>query len=118
MPIIANQKLYNFVKEYADKIYEKPSAFKSGFIVKTYKSMGGKYIDDDKPKNLKRWINEKWINVSPNEEYPTFRPTKRINKMTPLTVDEIDKKNLKEQIKRKQIIKGDSNLPPFKMKNQ
>lgn len=28
MPIIANQKLYNFVKEYADKIYEKPSAFK------------------------------------------------------------------------------------------
>lgn len=117
MPIIANQKLYNFVKEYADKIYEKPSAFKSGFIIKTYKSMGGKYIDDDKEKNLKRWFKEDWKDIG-NKEYPVFRPMKRINKMTPLTVDEIDKKNLKEQIKRKQIIKGDSNLPPFKMKNQ
>ena len=117
MPIIANQKLYNFVKEYADKIYEKPSAFKSGFIVKTYKSMGGKYIDDDKPKKLKNWMREKWLDIG-NKEYPVFRPTRRINKDTPLTVDEIDEKNLKEQIKLKQIIKGDSNLPPFKMKNQ
>jgi hypothetical protein len=117
MPIIANQKLYDLVKDYADTIYKKSSAFKSGFIVKTYKSLGGDYIDDNKPKKLKNWFREDWQDIG-NKEYPTFRPTKRINKDTPLIVDEIDEKNLKEQIKRKQIYKGDRNLPPFKKKNQ
>jgi len=28
-------------------------------IVKTYKSMGGRYADDNKPTNLKRWFEEK-----------------------------------------------------------
>ena len=27
----------------ADEIYEKPSAYKSGYIVKKYKELGGKY---------------------------------------------------------------------------
>jgi len=36
MPIILDQDLYNKVKLYADTIYKKPSAYKSGFIVKTY----------------------------------------------------------------------------------
>jgi len=37
-------------------------------------------------------------------------------KLTPLTIDEIDKEDLKKQIKRKQIIKGSKNLKPFKPK--
>jgi len=41
----------------------------------------------------------------------------KVNKNTPLTVNEIDKKNLKSQIKKKQIIKGEYNLSPFKQKN-
>jgi hypothetical protein len=47
------------------------------------------------------------------KDYPVYRPTKRINKNTPLTVFEIDKKNLQKQIKLKQIIRGNKNLPKF-----
>jgi len=115
MPIIANPYLYEQVKKYADTIYNKSSAFKSGFIQKIYQNNGGTYIDDNKPKNLKRWFKEEWRDVG-NKDYPVFRPTKRISKQTPLTVDEIDKQNLKKQIKKKQIIRGNKNLSPFKKK--
>ena len=103
MPIIDNQDLYDKVKAYADAIYEKPSAYKSGFIVKKYKELGGTYTDDNKPKKLKRWYKEEWADIG-NKEYPVYRPTKRVSNDTPLTADEIDSKNLKEQIKLKQKI--------------
>jgi len=112
MPIVLDKELYDLVKEKADKIYSKSSAFKSGYIVKTYKELGGRYKDDHQPKNLERWYQEKWEDVG-NKDYPVFRPTIRINENTPLTVNEIDKKNLNKQIKQKQIIRGDKNLPPF-----
>jgi hypothetical protein len=112
MPIPINKKLYEIAKNEADKIYKKSSAFKSGFIVKRYKEMGGTYKDDGKPKNLKRWYKEKWQDIG-NKEYPVFRPTVRINKNTPLTVKEIDKSDLKKQILLKQKLKGDFNLPKF-----
>ena len=115
MPRILNQELYDEVKKQADKIYKKSSAYKSGYIVKQYKELGGKYADDNKPENLKRWYKEKWQDVG-HKSYPVYRPTVRINKHTPLTVNELDKKDLKEQIKRKQIIKGNKKLPPFKSK--
>jgi hypothetical protein len=114
MPIIADPILYNAVKQYADTIYKKSSAYKSGFIVKTYKNLGGRYLDDNRSKNLKRWFKEEWKDIG-NKEYPVYRPTRIIDpKNTPLTVDEIDKQNLKKQIKEKQIIRGTKNLSPFK----
>jgi len=112
MPIIDNQKLYDEVKKYADTIYSKPSAYKSGYIVKRYKELGGTYTDDKKPKNLKRWFKEDWTDIG-GMEYPVYRPTKRISKNTPLTPQEIALDNLKSQIEMKQIIKGKKNLPPF-----
>jgi len=112
MPTPVNTKLYEFAKQIADNKYDKSSAYKSGFIVKTYKEFGGKYIDDDKPKNLKQWFKEDWKDIG-GEKYPVLRPTKRVNKKTPLTADEIDPKNLKEQIALKQKIKGKKNLPRF-----
>jgi len=117
MPIINDKDLYAKAKKMADEIYKKPSAFKSGFIVKIYKELGGTYKDDNEEKELKRWFEAKWININPNKkQYPVYRPTVRVNKKTPLTVAEIDKKQLKEQIKLKQKIKGAKNLPPFKPK--
>jgi hypothetical protein len=107
--------LYNRVKLYADKIYEKNSAYKSGFIIKKYKELGGTFKDDNQPKKLKQWFNEKWLDVG-HLNYPVYRPSIRINKSTPLTIHEIDKNNLNKQIKLKQVIKGDFNLPPFKKK--
>jgi hypothetical protein len=112
MPKILNPDLYQQAKEYADKIYSKPSAYKSGFIVKKYKELGGKYEDDNKPKNLKRWYKEDWKDIG-DLDYPVFRPTIKINSKTPLTPNEIDKNNLKNQILLKQEIRGNKNLPPF-----
>ena len=37
-------ELYARVKQMADAKYTKPSAYKSGWIVKTYKELGGKRI--------------------------------------------------------------------------
>ena len=114
--MIDNPKLYKEVKEEADKIYKKPSAYKSGYIVKEYKKRGGTYSGNH-PTNegLDRWYKEKWTDVG-NQSYPVYRPTKRITKDTPLLPNEIDKGNLKQQIILKQKIKGNKNLPAFKAK--
>jgi len=108
-----NPALYAKAKAIADKTYSKPSAYKSGFIVKKYKEMGGEYEDEpDGKRPLERWFKEDWKDVG-NKEYPVYRPTKRISKDTPLTPDEIDPENLKLQIKEKQKIRGDRNLSAF-----
>ena len=111
MPKPDNMTLYNKVKQQAETVYKKPSAYRSGYIVKTYKELGGTYSDDGKPKNLKRWYLEDWQSIG--GKYPTYRPRKRISKMTPLTVNEINPLNLKKQIALKQTIKGKKNLPAF-----
>lgn len=112
MPTPLNKELYDKVKSEADRVYDRPSAYKSGWIVKRYKELGGKYADDNKPKNLKRWFKEEWRDIG-GQDYPVYRPTKRISKDTPLTASEIDPKQALEQIALKQIIKSESNLPPF-----
>lgn len=112
MPVPIDNELYEKAKRKADEIYKKPSAYKSGFIVKTYKEMGGRYRDDNEPKDLKRWFKEEWKDIG-KLEYPVYRPTKKINELTPLTPKEINKQNLYNQIILKQVIKGKSNLPPF-----
>jgi hypothetical protein len=58
-----NPRLYAKAKAKADETYKTHSAYKSGFIVKEYKRLGGKYLEDSKPKDLKRWFKEKWGDV-------------------------------------------------------
>ena len=113
MPIVEDQQLYNAVKRDADRVYGKPSAYKSGWIVRTYKQRGGTYADDNKSKDLKRWFKEDWKDIG-GQDYPVYRPTKRVSKDTPLTADEIDPIQAKKQIALKQKIKGEANLPKFK----
>jgi hypothetical protein len=117
MNVPLDKNLYERVKREADIVYNKPSAYKSGWLVKRYLELGGKYSDNTKNNNqgLTRWFKEDWKDIG-HKAYPVYRPTRRISKATPLTVGEIDKKNLKEQIKLKQKIKGASNLPAFKKK--
>lgn len=118
--IFLNTDLHEIAKMYANEKYDRPSAYKSGYIVKLYKDLGGKFSDDNKEKPLKRWFNEKWQDINPNKtnrSYPVYRPTIRINKNTPLTVDEVDSKNLYQQAKLKQKLK-DNKLPPFKKVSQ
>jgi hypothetical protein len=114
---INNPALYAKAKRIADRTYKKPSAYKSGFIVKTYKELGGTYRNNpSSPKTLKRWFKEKWADIG-HKSYPVYRPTKRINKHTPLTASEIDPVQARKQIRLKQKIRGKSNLPRFARKN-
>jgi hypothetical protein len=112
MPIPINLELYNIVKKEADKIYSKPSAYKSGYIVKEYKKRGGTYQNDRRPRNLKRWFKEEWGDIG-GKDYPVYRPFKRISKDTPLTAYEIDPVQAEKQIALKQRIRGSRNLPKF-----
>ena len=97
---------YKKAKKEADKTYEKPSAYKSMFIVKLYKQYGGRYTDENKlnkTKSTSRWLREKWVQVSSylkdgkkvacgSEKAGNIhacRPTVRVNKQTPLTIDEL-----------------------------
>jgi hypothetical protein len=95
--------------------YKKPSAYRSGVLVKVYKELGGRYEGGSKASApLSAWFKERWTDLAPEGQYPVYRPTVRVNKDTPLTVSEIDPGNLKKQIKLKQVYKGDRNLPAFK----
>ena len=112
---VKNQELYEKVKKIVNKQYKKPSAYRSGAYIKLYKEMGGEFIDNGKEKPLKNWFKQEWKDVNPlktESSYPVYRPTKKYGK-TPLTIDEIDPKNLIEQSIKKQKIKGKSNLEPF-----
>ena len=116
MSIPKNKKLYEEVKAEADTKYKKPSAYKSGWIVKEYKKRGGTYKGKkDEKEGLARWYKEEWADIG-GKEYPVYRPTKRITKDTPLTASEIDPVQAKKQIKKKQTIKGEKNLPKFQKK--
>ena len=105
-------ELYAKVKRMADEKYAKPSAYKSGWIVKTYKEMGGKYTGKKTQEGLTQWYKEDWKDVG-NQSYPVYRPTKIINKNTPLTADEVKPSILRQQILLKQKLRGRRNLPPF-----
>lgn len=121
-----DEKLYARAKKMANKIYDRPSAYKSGYIVKTYKKMGGTYADNNrggksKKSSLSRWFREKWTDVNPNKtnnSYPVYRPTVRISENTPLTADEINEKDLIEKAKVKQRYGANIKLAPFKKKKK
>ena len=109
-----NKKLYEKAKSEVYPKYKKPSAYRSGAVVKRYKELGGKFKEDGERK-LKRWFEEEWKDIG-KKNYPVYRPSKRITKDTPLTPGEIDPENLKLQIEEKQKIKGEKNLKPFEAK--
>lgn len=110
---IQDKELYEKARKIIYQQYKKPSAYRSGALVKKYKELGGKYTGEKQKKGLVRWFKEKWEDIG-NKDYPVYRPTVRVSKETPLLVKEIKPDNLKKQIKLKQKIKGDKNLPKFK----
>ena len=91
---VVNKELYSKAKEKANKKYgSKTSAYKSMYIVSTYKKMGGKYSGKKEKKGVDKWNDEKWIQVIPYlESGKACRPLKRIDKNTPITLPEVIKK--------------------------
>jgi hypothetical protein len=69
-----DMKLYRQIKHEADNVYKKPSAYKSGWVVKEYKKRGGKYKGSKTDEGLTRWFLENWKDVG-NKNYPVYRPT-------------------------------------------
>lgn len=121
MPRPLDPKLYERARRAVDRVYKKPSAFRSGAIVKLYKRLGGRYADDHHPKNLARWFKEKWQDVNPlktKTSYPVFRPTVRVSSRTPLTVHEVDPSDLRRKSRLKQKFRGEHNLPPFQSRRR
>jgi hypothetical protein len=119
MPIPSDPKLYERARRETYVHYKTPSAYRSGALVKLYKKLGGTYEDDGHEATLKRWFKEKWQDVNPfknKKSYPVYRPTVRVNARTPLTVNEVDVRDLRRQSKIKQIIRNEHNLHPFKPK--
>lgn len=110
---VKNPSLYLKAKKEADeKFDEKTSAYKSMWIVKRYKELGGKYSTAKKDTGeTTRWLEEKWVQIIPfvtkNEEIEcgsavrqkkACRPLKRVDKNTPMTIKEIVKKHGKEKV--------------------
>jgi hypothetical protein len=99
----------------ADHVYgTKTSAYKSMFIVKTYKSMGGTY-EGTKPvrdRGTTRWLRETWIAVQPFLDHGikipcgvsdrrrkhACRPSKRVSSKTPITIQEAIRKHGKPAV--------------------
>jgi hypothetical protein len=113
--------IYKKSLDKANKVYGiKTSAYRSAYIVKTYKELGGK-INNKSPK-LDRWFKEKWIQVVPYLKEKKIvecgtktkslgkacRPLKRITKDTPITIKELEKIHSKKDLIRVAKIKDKS----------
>lgn len=103
---ILNPKIYEKAKKDADKVYERNSAYKSMYISKRYKELGGKYSGKKQKKkgSTTKWTEEQWVQVIPylksgkkiacgadNKKNKVCRPLKRVDKNTPITIKELQK---------------------------
>lgn len=107
---VLNPDLYKKAKRKADQTYKVNSAYKSMFLVSEYKRLGGKYSGKKENKGVKRWNNEKWIQVLPfiesgkrvacgfGSNTKGCRPSVRIDKDTPMTIQELIKKHGKKKL--------------------
>ena len=107
---VLNPKLYKKAKQMADSVYKRHSAYKSMFIQKKYQELGGKYSGSKNTKGVTRWNKEKWIQVVPfllegkrvacgeGENPKGCRPSVRVDKETPMTIQELVKKHGKANL--------------------
>ncbi|ABT16681.1 hypothetical protein ATCV1_Z547R [Acanthocystis turfacea chlorella virus 1] len=118
-----DQAAYDRIKRQVKAQVERwPSAYASGMVVQKYKAAMAKkgkkpYKSSSPPKKktaLKRWFDEKWVDVTTGKKcgsvhtskyYPVCRPQKRVSEDTPRTVKELSKKQREKMIKLKQKAK-------------
>jgi hypothetical protein len=98
-PIPNDKELYEKIKKEITNKY-KPSAYRSGLLVKKYKEeyykkhkSNNAYSGNREQSNLKRWFDEKWRSNTGEVGYKNkgdiYRPTIRINNKTPTTIHEL-----------------------------
>lgn len=103
-----DEKLWKKVKKIADKTYEQPSAYKSGFMVKKYKELGGQFAGKNTA-GLTRWFAEEWKNQHGKLGYQhkndIYRPTIKVTAKTPKTWKELNTKDV-DRAKKEKSEKG------------
>ena len=96
-----DKTLYKQVVKDAKKKFETwPSAYASMWVQREYQRLGGEYTKKDT--GLKDWRRERWIQLLPllkdgkivvcgddNKETKACRPSVRVNKDTPITIQEL-----------------------------
>lgn len=113
MPKPNDKELYDKVKKEITNKY-KPSAYRSGLLVKKYKEEYYKkhknnnaYSGDRQNSNLKRWFSEKWRTDKGEIGYKNkgdiYRPTIRINSKTPTTINELTPQQISRAKKEKKL---------------
>ena len=111
-----DQRLYDeVVRDVRRRVSSWPSAYASGQVVREYKRRGGRYEGSRRrDASLSRWFKEDWRNVCERDSsgsYPTCdagsrrmpycRPTVRVSKRTPRTVDEMSHIQLRSLCEQK-----------------
>lgn len=122
---VINKSLYMEIKDKIKREHKKNNkrwgAYSSGHLVKEYKKRGGKYRQNNSPKKLSRWFDEKWIDVCEypkikkcgrktinSRDFPYCRPLYRVNKKTPITVKELSLYQKQKLCKEKRIIEKEN----------
>jgi hypothetical protein len=126
-----DKKLYEKVKKMATKKFtSKTGIYRSSWIVKKYKELGGKYKGKKSTTGLKRWFKEDWVDLNrpiiknnkivgyqkcgrksvDKAVYPLCRPNKRISSKTPRTIKEISKKSISKAKKDKAKVRNKKNI--------
>jgi len=107
-PKPVDKNLYDEVKSYIYHKYPQHSAYRSGLLVKAYKSEFTKKhgniepYTNPKPRTtgLKRWFDEEWVNQNGTIGYEKkgdiYRPSKRITQNTPVTWSELTPREIKK----------------------
>ena len=112
MPTPTDKESYEKIKK---EIYLKNpthSAYRSMLLVKKYKEEYFKkhknnnaYTGSKENSNLKRWIDEKWLNqrgeVGYKKKGDVYRPTKKISNKTPTTFSELSQSQIKKAMEEK-----------------
>lgn len=109
---VLNKDKYKKAKNKAIKTFgKKSSAYKSMYIVREYKKLGGKYKGKKTKGGITRWNDEKWRAVIPYlngknikcgatlNKKVACRPTLRKSKNTPITIQQVIKLHGKKKVK-------------------
>lgn len=66
---VLDPKKYEEALKMADETYERHSAYKSMYVAKQYKKLGGEYAKpskkNPKQKRTETWLEEEWIQIKP-----------------------------------------------------
>lgn len=101
--------LYERIKKEINQKIPKPSAYRSGILVQTYKKRYAKKHGTRKNPytgkktsslGLARWFREKWVNqkgqIGYHSKSDIYRPSRRITQKTPVTYGELSSKQIQK----------------------